>query len=103
MVVEFKGMPIKLELDPGFFVKSYTNPRLARQLTYYQTRGNKEMTTESINYPIFHNGLSAAGTDVAVPTIENVASATDLELTRAAAVGDMVAFEEIYQRHHRRV
>jgi RNA polymerase sigma-70 factor (ECF subfamily) len=32
-----------------------------------------------------------------------VVSATDHELTQAASKGDMVAFEEIYRRHHRRV
>ena len=32
-----------------------------------------------------------------------VVGATDHELTQAASRGDMVAFEEIYRRHHRRV
>lgn len=35
--------------------------------------------------------------------IADVGSAADFELTRAAAKGDMKAFEEIYLRHHRRV
>ncbi|MBK9156339.1 MAG: RNA polymerase sigma factor [Chloracidobacterium sp.] len=33
----------------------------------------------------------------------DVASAKDFDLTQAASVGDMAAFEELYQRHHRRV
>ena len=32
-----------------------------------------------------------------------VTGATDYELTQAASTGDMVAFEEVYRRHHRRV
>lgn len=33
----------------------------------------------------------------------SLAGASDYELTQAASTGDMVAFEEIYRRHHRRV
>src|SRR5437868_9690055 len=64
------------------------------------------MTTETLDFPVWqkqdalesteHNGLaSAPKTDVA--------KATDYDLAQAAAGGDMAAFEEIYQRHHRRV
>jgi len=64
------------------------------------------MTTETLNYPAFQSGTDAkAGDEAAAKTtrIENVSTAKDFELTQAASTGDMVAFEEIYQRHHRRV
>lgn len=34
---------------------------------------------------------------------EKVVKKADFDLTKAAASGDMMAFEELYQRHHRRV
>ena len=34
---------------------------------------------------------------------ERVVKKADFDLTKAAASGDMMAFEELYQRHHRRV
>jgi RNA polymerase sigma-70 factor (ECF subfamily) len=101
MFAELQGMPMKLQQNGGFFVELWRNTRLARQLMNTLARGNKEMTTESLNYPIFNNDTAATGADI--PVINNAASATDFELTRAAASGDMIAFEEIYQRHHRRV
>lgn len=63
------------------------------------------MTTETLTFPVFQNGANAAdesGT-LAAGSIENVGAATDYALTQAASGGDMSAFEEIYQRHHRRV
>lgn len=36
-------------------------------------------------------------------TIVDLSKAKDFDLTQAASKGDMAAFEEIYQRHHRRV
>jgi RNA polymerase sigma-70 factor, ECF subfamily len=36
-------------------------------------------------------------------SIADVGKATDLQLARSAAHGDMGAFEELYKRHHRRV
>lgn len=59
------------------------------------------MTVETLNFPIFQSDTDKAvqNTDV----IASVKDATDLELARASANEDMVAFEEIYQRHHRRV
>ena len=62
------------------------------------------MATETLNYPVLQT--SAAGdarTERASRTKTNVSGVSDYELTQAAAGGDMVAFEEIYQRHHRRV
>lgn len=63
------------------------------------------MTTETLNYPVWQNGKTAAaeGNEETKPAIKDVSSAPDFELTQSAAKGDMVAFEEIYQRHHRRV
>src|SRR5262245_25688044 len=63
--------------------------------------------TEVLTYPLFQD---AAKTDVAateeldkgVKSSENNAS-TDIELAQAAGGGDMTAFEELYNRHHRRV
>ena len=64
------------------------------------------MTTETLNFPVFQN---ADALEVTEPTVaeagENldVSNATDFQLAQRAAGGDMPAFEEIYQRHHRRV
>lgn len=57
------------------------------------------MTTEALNFPVFQN-LSAFGEK---EVEETIGSKTDFDLTKAAASGDMVAFEELYKRHHRRV
>lgn len=64
------------------------------------------MTTDTLNFPVFHNS-DALDPDEAsgkgpIPEAK-VAKATDFELAQSAAGGDMAAFEEIYQRHHRRV
>lgn len=63
------------------------------------------MTTETLDYPVIHkgNGLSRAKSPSEVKKMVSTVTATDFELTQAAAKGDMSAFEEIYQRHHRRV
>lgn len=64
------------------------------------------MTTDTLNYPILHaNAADAAGDgkEASAERIENIGSAKDYDLTQAAARGDMAAFEELYQRHHRRV
>ena len=63
------------------------------------------MTTETLDYPIFQ---ASAGGNVSVSRFEtakvtDLPKAKDFDLTQAAAGGDMAAFEEIYQRHHRRV
>jgi len=56
------------------------------------------MTTETLNYPAIHSDTKAKGGKVI-----DISTAKDFDLTQAAAKGDMVAFEELYQRHHRRV
>ncbi|MBX3290657.1 MAG: RNA polymerase sigma factor [Acidobacteria bacterium] len=63
------------------------------------------MTTETLNYPVFQTEASGAKTLAKVSKNNgiDISAATDLDLTQLAAKGDMVAFEEIYQRHHRRV
>jgi len=64
------------------------------------------MTTETLNYPIFNGGTvggSGESESTAPNPIENVTTAKDFDLTQAASKGDMAAFEEVYQRHHRRV
>lgn len=63
------------------------------------------MTTETLSYPLINSdaaqGQRASAKAVKASFIS--AKATDFELTQSASHGDMVAFEEIYQRHHRRV
>ena len=62
------------------------------------------MTTETLNYPVLQaGGAGDTKTEKAGKKTTNVSGVSDYELTQAAAGGDMVAFEEIYQRHHRRV
>lgn len=67
--------------------------------------GYKEMTTEALNYPVWQSESSMSNDAAAKAKKEkvNVSGAKDLQLTQLAAQGDMAAFEEIYQRHHRRV
>lgn len=63
--------------------------------------------TETLTYPLFQD---AANKEVAATeelesvekTSEN-GTATDVMLAQAAGRGDMPAFEELYNRHHRRV
>ncbi len=63
-------------------------------------------TTETLSYPVWQDTESEK-TDkkefIKAKQTINVSSAKDFELTQAAAAGNMMAFEEIYQRHHRRV
>lgn len=65
------------------------------------------MTTETLNFPVFHSEQGVKTDDVLFNsnTQEKVdlGSAKDLVLTQLASGGDMAAFEEIYKRHHRRV
>ena len=64
------------------------------------------MTTETLNFPIWQK-QEAVGADEAAQSengaAADVSKATDFDLAQRAAGGDMAAFEEIYQRHHRRV
>jgi len=63
-------------------------------------------TTETLEYSIWQEATEAKdekkGFIEAKQSID-VNSAKDFELTQAAAAGNMMAFEEIYNRHHRRV
>lgn len=57
------------------------------------------MTTETLNFPTI---FSDEATSAKAP-VKMTAAATDRNLAQLAGGGDMTAFEEIYQRHHRRV
>ncbi len=62
------------------------------------------MTTQTLDYPILQTGTAASSSKAsAAAKGPDVAKAKDYDLTQAASKGDMAAFEEIYQRHHRRV
>jgi RNA polymerase sigma-70 factor (ECF subfamily) len=65
-------------------------------------------TTETLEYPIWQDATENEGVSNSkgfIKTAEKIdlATAKDFELTQAAANGNMMAFEEIYNRHHRRV
>lgn len=63
-------------------------------------------TTETLEYPIWQDAPETVNTKKSFIKTEeklDVNSAKDFELTQAAANGNMIAFEEIYNRHHRRV
>ena len=60
--------------------------------------------TETLDYPIWQKKAEAELEKIAdIKQIDNVNAASDFELAQAASKGDMFSFEEIYQRHHRRV
>ena len=64
------------------------------------------MTTETLNFPVFHSEQGVGTDDVRFfmdGSIREVEKATDLQLAKSASHDDMGAFEEIYKRHHRRV
>lgn len=64
------------------------------------------MTTETLNFPVFHSEQGVKTDDVQFfldGSIADVAKANDIQLARSASHGDMGAFEELYKRHHRRV
>jgi RNA polymerase sigma-70 factor (ECF subfamily) len=63
------------------------------------------MTTETLDFPFFPSDTTSVEQpeQAKAPIIEDVGSAKDFELTQAASAGNMAAFEELYQRHHRRV
>ena len=64
------------------------------------------MTTETLNFPVFHSKQGVEADEVrfaAERRITDLTKATDFELATAAAQGDMASFEEVYKRHHRRV
>src|SRR6476620_7659644 len=59
------------------------------------------MTAETLNFPVISSEAGIFGGSAA--KIVSYTKAKDFDLTQAAAAGDMGAFEEVYQRHHRRV
>ncbi len=64
------------------------------------------MTTDTLNFPVFHSEQGVNTDEVSFnnsTAIVDLTKAKDLDLTKVAAQGDMAAFEEIYNRHHRRV
>ncbi len=64
------------------------------------------MTTETLNFPVFHSEQGVKIDEVAFAPdtfIADVGTAKDIELARVAAQGNMASFEELYRRHHRRV
>lgn len=63
-------------------------------------------TTETLNFPVLHKQVDEKKDTLNFidnEIIEDVSSSNDFALTKAAAQGNMAAFEEVYQRHHRRV
>ena len=61
-------------------------------------------TTEILNYPILKDAKTKNLDDKASRTEEvDVSSLSDYDLTQLSASGNMTAFEEVYNRHHRRV
>lgn len=62
-------------------------------------------TTETLNFPVLQGDASKASSKSKAKqkTIQDVTAMSDYELSQASSDGDMVAFEEVYNRHHRRV
>ena len=63
-------------------------------------------TSETLNYPVLHGAdenKKEKKSFFDIEEINDVGTAKDFELTQAASRGNMAAFEEIYNRHHRRV
>lgn len=61
------------------------------------------MTTETLDFPIFQTAADKVAKNDLSKFAVDIAKAKDFDLTQAASKGDMAAFEELYQRHHRRV
>ena len=64
-------------------------------------------TTDRLSYPVWQSleesKKEKKGFLEADEQIKDIGSAADFQLAQAASKGDMAAFEEIYNRHHRRV
>jgi len=63
-------------------------------------------TRETLNFPVWQEQLEGKKDTlnfINTEVIKDVAKSSDFDLTKAAAQGNMAAFEEVYQRHHRRV
>ncbi len=65
------------------------------------------VTTETLNFPVFHSDQGAEMDEVQFSTnnsnFADISKVADFELAKVAARGDMASFEELYRRHHRRV
>jgi RNA polymerase sigma-70 factor (ECF subfamily) len=64
------------------------------------------MTTEALNIPVWQGLVTSEVSDVATfdaATPVKTGKVSDFDLAQKAAKGDMFSFEELYQRHHRRV
>jgi RNA polymerase sigma-70 factor (ECF subfamily) len=63
-------------------------------------------TTETLDFSLW-NGIGTVETEeietAETEKQEEIGKVSDFSLAKAAAKGDMLAFEELYQRHHRRV
>lgn len=104
MFGEMKGMPRNYSKNRRKRVGLGRFSGFGTLFESWDSGGYTEMTTETLNYPIWQSGTAAAENDSATAKyVSPLASTSDFELTQAAASGDMAAFEEIYQRHHRRV
>lgn len=60
-------------------------------------------TTETLEFPILQSKQTEEAANAKAEKAVDVKSMTDYDLTQASAKGDMAAFEEVYNRHHRRV
>ncbi len=61
-------------------------------------------TTETLNYPVLQDAKTDSADAKSKKTdLVDVTKLSDYELTQASSKGDMIAFEEVYNRHHRRV
>lgn len=60
-------------------------------------------TTDTLEFPILQSADTAETIRKNAEHAVDVKSMTDYDLTQASAKGDMIAFEEVYNRHHRRV
>jgi RNA polymerase sigma-70 factor, ECF subfamily len=99
-------MPAKTQQITPSFVINVSKNRFGTPIDKACSRGNKRMTTETLNFPIFQGGSSSEAVEnsvIASGSISDLSKAKDFDLTQAASKGNMAAFEEIYQRHHRRV
>jgi RNA polymerase sigma-70 factor, ECF subfamily len=68
--------------------------------------GIKKMTnTETLTYPIWQNAPAVEATVSEFEEAEalDTSKSNDIQLAQSAAGGNMSAFEELYNRHHRRV
>ena len=61
-------------------------------------------TTETLTYPVWQK-VETLGVETveAVEAVVDINSGTDFALAQSATKGNMAAFEELYNRHHRRV